>query len=170
MPAYTVTQFNKDLKQLGGMIENFYTQQGGQPRRRQQQRKQNSMSQKQKQRRRQQQRGGAKKPQRNFKILSVNGKPYPIVRPYKGAEPKDAAKKAGRFACKKLQLNKYNNKTCNITFKLKETTRGSDKRVYGPYKGKFVKRNKPKVFKFKGMKKPYTSTHEFVVSLAKSRK
>lgn len=60
------------------------------------------------------------------------------------------------------------NKSCNLIFTLKETTRGSDKRTYGPYKYKYVKLDKPKTFKFKGMTKSHTQTHKIVGSLQKN--
>jgi hypothetical protein len=179
MPSYTARQFEKDLKQLGGMIENFYTQQGGVSKKsrrkdavgsrrkekrggayKQQSRRQDTMRSK-----RRRQRGGERE-KRNFKIISVNNRPYPFPNSYKGAEPKDAAKKAMRYACKKLKINKNN---CKLTFVLKETTRGSSKREYGPYIGFRKKLAKPKVLNFKGMKK-YVQTHEFVVKKESSRK
>ena len=87
--VYSLKHFNHDLKQLGGMIETFYSQNGG----------------------RSSSRGGKKRggqpnvkqtnenqsTVRHYKVLSVNGKPYPFYKRYKGAEPKDAAKKAGKF-------------------------------------------------------------------------
>ena len=152
--VYSLKHFNHDLKQLGGMIETFYSQNGG----------------------RSSSRGGKKRggqpnvkqtnenqsTVRHYKVLSVNGKPYPFYKRYKGAEPKDAAKKAGKFICKKLNMNK----NCKITFQLKETTRGSDHRSYGPYKGHWEKLSKPKTLRFPG-KNPFTVTHKFMVKLAK---
>ena len=58
------------------------------------------------------------------------------------------------------------NKNCKITFQLKETTRGSDNRSYGPYKGHWEKLSKPKTLRFPG-KNPFTVTHKFMVKLAK---
>ena len=51
MPTYTHEQFQQDLAQLGGMIENFYSQHGGEK--------------------------GDRRPLRNFKVITVNNKPYP---------------------------------------------------------------------------------------------
>ena len=61
-----------------------------------------------------------------------------------------------------------NNKNCRLEFQLKETTRSSDHRSYGPYKGHWERLAKPRVFgPFKGMPKPETVTHKFVVKLHK---
>jgi hypothetical protein len=102
---------------------------------------------------------------RRFKVITVDGNPYPFYRPYKGAEPKDAAKKAGKRICDKLYDNK--GKNCKLaSFELKETTRGSQKRVYGPYVGEFKKLATPRKLKFKG-KPEFVQTHRFVVKLKK---
>jgi hypothetical protein len=160
---YSLKAFNQDMAQLGGMIENFYTQSGGASKKKhivkpKVKPKKVKLSKKKK--------GGdippSLKQKRKFKILNVNGSPYAFYARYTGAEPKDAAKKAGKFACGKLKMNK----SCNLTFDLKETTRGSDKRIYGPYKGRFEKLDKPKVLKFPG-KKQFTQYHKFVVKLSK---
>ena len=161
--GYSLKQFNSDMQQLGGMIENFYSQQGGAQtggRRKKGGKKGGKRGGKKCSRKHQ---SGGQAPVRYYKVLSVNGRPYPFYRRYKGAEPKDAAKKAGKFICKKLKMG---NKGCKLTFQLKETTRGSDKRVYGPYKGHFDKLAKPRTLKFPG-KKPFVVTHKFMVKLAK---
>lgn len=191
---YSLAEFDSDLKQLGGMIENFYSQNKGKTGggKRGSKKKggacgskhyNNSLS------------GG--KPsldassynigykmkeadgktwtvkkikgvkkwvyERRYKVLSVNGRPYPKYSTYSGTEPKVAAKKAAKWICKQLNMNK----NCTIIFQLKETTRGSDKRSYGPYKAHFQKLDKPKTFKFPGMNKPHTQTHDIIVKLAK---
>ena len=147
--GYTVDQFEKDLAQLGGMIEGFYAggAQGG------------GGKHHKKRKRRRRQRGGAK---RFYKVVDVNGRPYPYYRRYAGAEPKDAALKAFHFICKKLKMGKG----CTITFTLKETSRGSDKRTYGPYKGRYEKLAKPRMVKI-GNKKITTVTHKRVVELVR---
>lgn len=170
---YSLEAFNQDMAQLGGMIENFYTHTGGARKKKPKTKKVKSVksvkkvkkvkrSSKKKRGGSFLQEGGIAAQERYYKVLNVNGRPYPFYRRYKGAEPKDAAKKAGKFICKKLKMNK----SCNITFELKETTRGSDKRSYGPYKGHFEKLAKPRVLKFPG-KKPFTVAHKFMVKLAK---
>jgi hypothetical protein len=159
---YSLKQFNTDMQQLGGMIETFYSHQGGAQKggkcRKNSKRKAMKGNKGNKGKK---QKGGA--PARYYKVLIVNGRPYPFYRRYKGAEPKDAAKKAGKFICKMLKLGK---KDCKLTFQLKETTRGSDKRVYGPYKGHYEKLAKPRTLKFPG-KNSFQVTHKFIVKLAK---
>ena len=155
--GYSLSQFNSDMKQLGGMIESFYSQNDGKHKKgsgkKNKSFKQHGGEENEK----------VEKVKRYFKVLSVNGRPYPKYVRYSGAEPKNAAKKAARWICKRLNMN--NN--CKVTFQLKETTRGSDHRSYGPYKAYFQKLDKPKTFKFPGMKKPQTQTHDIIVKLAK---
>ena len=179
-------QFNDDMSQLGGMIDNFYNRNG----------EANNMSNNNMPDNMSDNMSGGKNynksksniknkspkdkspkdksPKeklvknesiRRFKVITVDGNPYPFYRPYKGAEPKDAAKKAGKRICDKLYDNK--GKNCKLaSFELKETTRGSQKRVYGPYVGEFEKLATPRKLKFKG-KPEFVQTHRFVVKLKK---
>jgi hypothetical protein len=98
---------------------------------------------------------------RHYSVSEVNGKTYAFSSRYSGSEPLDAAKKAFSKICAKLSMNK----ACTIEFSLVETTRGSDKKVYGPYRGYFEKRATPRVVSFKG--KTLTITHDKVVKLIK---
>lgn len=160
--GYTVEQFEKDLQQLGGMIEGFYGQKGQSGGKKMTKRK----TAKRKMNKR---RGGApSETKRAFKVKDVNGHPYRFYRRYKGAEPKDAAKKAFAFICKKLDRGK----DCRITFTLQETTRGSGKRTYGPYSGHWKKKAKPRIFipPGKGKKDAVKITHDRVVELASKGK
>jgi hypothetical protein len=166
---YTVENFENDLKQLGGMIEGFY-QNGGKKKRSVAPAKKKKMVAKKKvakksvagkKKVKRRQDGGEDRQKRTFKIVEVNGRPYPYYKRYRGAEPLDAAKKAFKFACKKLGMGK---EACNITFTLKETSRGSKKRDYGPYKGKWMKLSKPKVYTPPG-RAPVKITHSHHVEL-----
>ena len=182
MTKYTAEMFEADMSQLGGMIENFYQNggscgpcalTGGKPSLDPnnydvgyKMKDTEGKSWEVKEIR------GVKKwvHKRRFKIYSVNGRPYDKYSSYSGAEPKIAAKRAFKFTCERL-FPKKENKTkhygCSLTFKIKEITRGSDKRVYGPYKASFKKLDKPKTFKFPGMKKSEVQTHEIVINLEK---
>jgi hypothetical protein len=186
---YSLEAFNDDMKQLGGMIENFYTNTSSEK---------NKHSVKSKYKKHSKYQKGGEEPTeeeptgevepsrdeegndkknnkrkskdiydntRRYRVLTVDGVIYPYYRPYKGKEPKDAAKKAGKFICKKLKINK----PCNIKFELKEITRGSDKRTYGPYEGRYDKTlKKPVLKKFPGGKKFMAYKNGvFVVKLAK---
>lgn len=202
MSKYTLEKFNSDMKQLGGMIESFYSQKGGQS---------NSVNNSKSKR-------GEKsgnpdyndlfyggKPsldassydvgykmkesdgkvwtvkkikgqkkwiyERRYKVLSVNGRPYGFYSSYSGTEPKDAARKAFRWISKKILQNDFKNKNklynFKATFQLKEITRGSDKRSYGPYYGHYKKLKTPKTFQFPGMNKSQTQTHDIYIRLAK---
>lgn len=191
MPS--VADFERDLQQLGGMIEGFYSepapvdhQAGGRKKKRSVlgralgavknavRKVKKTVGKKvrkvkaKKVRKGRKMRGGSccgmsgGAGKRHYKVVDVNGKPYPFYYRYSGAEPKDAALKAFHFICKKLSMGR----DCNITFTLKETTRGSDKRNYGPYRGKFVKLAKPVAIKIKG-KVIHTKTHMRVVDLVR---
>lgn len=167
--GYTAEMFTQDLQQLGGMIEGFYdgqsAQAGGRSRKKSTstKRKKSTSTKRKKSKKRssskKQQTGGVAT--RAYKILTVNGRKYPYYRRYHGAEPKDAAKKAFHFICKKLNMNK----TCDIKFVLQETTRGSKKRTYGPYRGRYAKLPKPRIYKPPGGRKPVKITHRRVVDL-----
>jgi hypothetical protein len=56
--------------------------------------------------------------------------------------PLDAAKKLFSSYCRSKDIKSDQNNKVNIKFFIRETTRGNSK-VYGPYKGKFVKYDKP---------------------------
>jgi hypothetical protein len=160
---YTVAQFEKDLEQLGGMIDGFYSGKGGAQfggKKKTKARKTKPKKTMAKRKVKKGKRGGAAK--RYYKVTKVDGTNYPYYRRYAGAEPKDAALKAFHFICKKLGKGK----ACMITFELKETTRGSDKRTYGPYKGQYRKLDKPKPVIIKG-KKIAVKTHERIVGLVR---
>ena len=137
MPRYTQKQFAKDLKQLGGMIENFYsTQKGGgscgmEP-----------------------QMGGAnKKAMRHFKVVSVSGNKKEFGN-YDGRTPLQAAGKAFKQICIKMGKNKN---SCKLEFTIRETTQGSKKKEY-KYLGEYKKLSKPRVKQFGRTK--VVSTHE----------
>jgi len=137
MPRYTQKQFAKDLKQLGGMIENFYSTQkrggscGTEP-----------------------QMGGTnKKAMRHFKVVSVSGNKKEFGN-YDGRTPLQAAGKAFKQICIKMGKNKN---SCKLEFTIRETTQGSKKKEY-MYKGEYKKLAKPRVKKFGKTK--VVSTHE----------
>jgi hypothetical protein len=56
------------------------------------------------------------------------------------------------------------------TFMIKETTQGSKKKVYGPYKGKRIKLKKPRMVKFKGANKPLPIRYETKIYKVKTKK
>jgi len=53
---------------------------------------------------------------------------------------------------------------------IKETTQGSKKKVYGPYKGKRIKLKKPRMVKFKGTNKPVPIRYETKIYKVKTKK
>ena len=77
---------------------------------------------------------------RYFKVVEVNGRKHEMGR-YSGLSPQQAAKKAVSRICEAKKMSKDN---CSITFSIQETTQGSDKKIYGPYKAKLVKNPKEK--------------------------
>jgi|SaaInlStandDraft_1057018.scaffolds.fasta_scaffold02408_3 hypothetical protein len=165
MPEYSLEKFEADMKQLGGMIESFYSQDGGKP--------SSDASSHEVGHKMKNSDGKTFKVKmikgekkwvyvRTFKVVSVNGKKYESEGRYKGAEPKNAAKKAFLKICKKMNMNKN---SCKLTFTLQECTSGSDKRVYGPYEGSREKLPKTRVKKFQGRK--IVQTHMSVVKKVK---
>jgi hypothetical protein len=128
MPAnkknmYTQKQFEKDLSQL----EKLISKGGSAPI------EQESQD------------GGAKEytgSYRNFKVVEVNGK---AVKYDSGASIKDhqtplnAAKKLLKSICLQMGLKGMKKLDCHVTYVIQETTRGSKKKMFGPYKGKYAK-------------------------------
>lgn len=84
-----------------------------------------------------QQKGGKPKTHRYFKIVQLNGKVLSkedvFGRYSTQSTPINAATKAVSKICKRLALDKK--KRARVTFMIKETTQGSDKKMYGPYEG-----------------------------------
>ena len=57
-----------------------------------------------------------------------------------------------------------------FTFMIKETTQGSKKKIYGPYKGKRIKLKKPKMVKFKGTNNLVKIKYETKIYRVKTKK
>ena len=104
-----------------------------------------------------QKKGGAKKEYtgtyRHFTLHEVNGKEVEIgtadIKDYQ--TPLNAAKKLLSSYCRHEGIKSNERNKINITFTIRETTRGHSK-IYGPYKGKFVKYDKPLMIKLKSGK------------------
>ena len=104
-----------------------------------------------------QKKGGAKKEYtgtyRHFTLHEVNGKEVEIgtadIKDHQ--TPLSAAKKLLSSYCRHEGIKSNERNKVNITFTIRETTRGHSK-VYGPYKGKFVKYDKPLMIKLKSGK------------------
>jgi hypothetical protein len=98
--------------------------------------------------------GGAKKEYtgtlRHFTLHEVDGKSVTIgsVDIKDHQTPLDAAKKLFSCYCRSKDIKPEQRNKVNIKFCIRETTRGHSK-VYGPYKGKFVKYDKPLMLKLK---------------------
>lgn len=141
--SYPMKSFEQDLKQLGGMIEHFYSQKGGKKS------------------------DNENVTKRRFKILDVNGKKYPYSSSYKGTTPGQAASHVGNYVCNK-HLNIMDKSKCTFEFNLVETTRGSSKKVYGPYVVSYEKLAKPRNLKFPKAKRTLTVTHKKNVKKSKN--
>jgi hypothetical protein len=102
-------------------------------------------------------RGGAKKEYigsyRHFTLHEINGKKVDIgtaeIKDYQ--TPLSAAKKLLSSYCRHEGIKSNERNKVNVSFTIRETTRGHSK-VYGPYKGKFVKYDKPLMIKLKSGK------------------
>jgi len=91
------------------------------------------------------QKGGAKEYSgiyRHFKIIELNGKAVKYDNSASIKEhqtPLNAAKKLLKSVCLQMGLKGMKKLECHATYIIQETTRGSKKKIYGPYKGKYVK-------------------------------
>jgi hypothetical protein len=81
---------------------------------------------------------------RSYKLVEVDGKRVSTGR-YHGDSPSTAATRVFRSLV--LREDKEPGDGFTKTFTIKETTRGSGKKEYGPYVGKRSKRAKPITFK-----------------------
>ena len=77
---------------------------------------------------------------RNFTVVEVNGRATRFGT-YKSVSAQGAANKAVTKICKKKKISKDK---CKITFSIQETTQGSMKKIYGPYKASLKKQPKSK--------------------------
>jgi hypothetical protein len=120
-----------------------------------------------------QKKGGAKKEYtgtyRHFTLHEVNGKSVDIgtadIKDHQ--TPLNAAKKLLSSYCRHEGIKSNERNKVNIIFTIRETTRGHSK-VYGPYKGKFVKYDKPLMIKLKSGK-VIKRTVKPMVSLKKNK-
>ena len=90
---------------------------------------------------------------RNFTMSEVDGKIVTIgtVKIKEHQTPIDAAKKILSCYCRYENIKSNRRNKVNIKFTIVETTRGHSK-IYGPYKGYFVKYDKPVIIKLKNGK------------------
>jgi hypothetical protein len=87
---------------------------------------------------------------RHFTMSQVDGKIVTIgtVKIKEYQTPIDAAKKILSCYCRHENIKSNKRNKVNIKFTIVETTRGHSK-IYGPYKGYFVKYDKPVIIKLK---------------------
>ena len=100
---------------------------------------------------------------RTFKIIRINNKNVNIGRYITNSSPSSVAKKVFTTLYKQL-------KTKLKTFMIKETTQGSNKKIYGPYKGQRIKLKKPIMVKFKGKKELVPIRYDTKVYKVKNNK
>jgi len=87
---------------------------------------------------------------RHFTLNEVDGKSVDVgkVEIKEHQNPLSAAKKLYSSYCRSKGIKSNERNKVTISFTIRETTRGHSK-VYGPYKGKFVKYDKPLMVKLK---------------------
>ena len=100
---------------------------------------------------------------RAFKIVKINNKDVNRGRYTTNSSPSSVAKKVFSKLYGKM-------KNTLTSFMIKETTQGSSKKVYGPYKGKRIKLKKPRMVKFKGTNKPVPIRYETKIYKVKGKK
>ena len=85
--------------------------------------------------------GGADDKRRHFRVVRLNGKDVNIgdVTIKMHQNPVAAARKLLRSICKFEGLKKLNKLKCSAVFYIYESGRGSRNKIYGPYKGSYVK-------------------------------
>ena len=79
---------------------------------------------------------------RHFKIVHLNGKDvnFDYSAKIKDTQtPLNAAKKLLKSICLHMGLKGMKKLQCNAKFVIKETTQGSEKKMFGPYKGSYIK-------------------------------
>jgi hypothetical protein len=100
---------------------------------------------------------------RTFKIIRINNKNVNIGRYITNSSPSSVAKKVFTRLYKQLKSELK-------TFMIKETTQGSNKKIYGPYKGQRIKLKKPIMVKFKGKKELVPIRYDTKIYKVKSNK
>ena len=100
---------------------------------------------------------------RAFKIVKINNKDVNRGRYTTNSSPSSVAKKVFSKLYGKM-------KNTLTSFMIKETTQGSKKKIYGPYKGKRIKLKKPRMVKFKGTNKPVPIRYETKIYKVKGKK
>ena len=153
---YSKKEFDKDLKELTKLINEFKT--GGAKKKTKRSRKVSSGKRKSTGRKvtRKRKTSKPKKDLRTFKIISINGKKIAGGQGrYTGENHSQAAPKACNAACRKKNVRKMN-------FELMETTRGSDHKVKR-YDCERTKKNKPVIVKDKKGKILFKSEHDVKV-------
>ena len=101
-----------------------------------------------------------KKKERHFKLSSLNnnnnikfidGKKLPVANIYKEQSPLVAAYRIFKSIMIKKDIKNENRLKKKFIFKIKETTRGSKNKEYGPYIGEYIKLTKEELEKPKGL-------------------
>jgi len=122
MPKYSEAMFQRDLSELEHLVNSYNAS------------------------------GGAGKERRSFRVVEVDGKPIKPGSRMAGRyyinekqNPSDAAKKSYSALCNKMGKK---NSGCRCNFTIRETTRGSKHKEFGPYLGTRKKLAKPLVVKF----------------------
>lgn len=116
--TYSRKQFQKDLKKLAKLIQDFPTTQRGGKRNR---------------------KTGNIVQMRTFEVVHVDGKKVTPHGNYQIKEdskigPETAASKAAKMLCRKIKRNGGKHTDCQgITLSIREKTRGSAHKVFGPY-------------------------------------
>ena len=89
---------------------------------------------------------------RYFTLARLNDKDVEFGRvkiTKKSGSPLDSAKKLVTSICEYEGLLKDKKLQCKAHFYIRETTSGSNKKIYGPYSGSFKKYDKPLIVKLK---------------------
>jgi hypothetical protein len=110
---------------------------------------------------------------RYFTLYKLNNKYVQFGRvkiSNKSGKPLDASKKLLNSICEYQGLTKNNKLKCKAEFYIRETTKDSNKKIYGPYKGYFKKYKTPVIVKLKDGKEIKHKMYPYVIKIKDSLK
>jgi len=171
---YSQKEFERDLMELENLIKKNNNQKGG----KQEKKNGKQSKQQQKQEQEQQEQEGGKvmdgDKTRKFTVCHLNGKELTDeighVEIKVGRTPLNAAKKLLKSIAKHMNLKGNARHSLKATFMIRETTRDSKHKMYGPYHGRYHKYTPEELKKAQLKKVKQSFTMKPVVKLAKHGK
>lgn len=149
---YSSAQLEKDIKELDRLLEKYNNNMEGGAKRKRKAKKtktpKKTAKKTTKKGARKQKGGRVVEGRRTFRMHTIEGRAVPaeeggtyVIK--EAGTPLDAARKAFKAACRRGDKEAKKTTNCALEFTIIEKTRGSDHKVYGPYKGRRTKLAKP---------------------------